>query len=95
MHIITRQRLLVFGEKHPDTESALDHWYLVMKRTDFSSLVELRQAFPHADQVGKLIVFNIGGNKARLITAIHFNTKRVFIRQVLTHAEYDRGKWKE
>jgi mRNA interferase HigB len=92
MHIITRQRLLEFGERHPDAESALDHWYRVMKHTDFSSLVELRQAFPHADQVGKLIVFNIGGNKARLVTAIHFNTKRVFIRHVLTHAEYDRGK---
>jgi mRNA interferase HigB len=94
MHIITRQRLLEFGEQHPETESALDHWYRVMKSTDFGSLVELRQAFPHADLVGKLIVFNIGGNKARLITAIHFNTKRVFIRHVLTHAEYNKGNWK-
>lgn len=95
MHIITRQRLLEFSAKHPETESAVDHWYRVMKRTDFASLVELRLAFPHADPVGDLIVFNIGGNKARLITAIHFNTQRVFIRSVLTHAEYDKEKWKE
>ena len=95
MHIITRQRLLEFGEQYPDTESALDHWYRVMKRTEFGSFAELRQAFPHADQVGKLIVFNIGGNKVRLIAAIHFATKRVFIRHVLTHSEYDKGKWKE
>jgi mRNA interferase HigB len=95
MHIITRQRLLEFGEKHPEIESALEHWYRLMKRTDFASFAELRATFPHADQVGKLIVFNIGGNKARLITAIHFNTRRVFIRNVLTHVEYDKGKWKE
>lgn len=95
MHIITRQRLLEFSAKCPDSESALEHWYRVMKRTDFASLVELRSAFPHADPVGDLIVFNIGGNKTRLIAAIHFNTQRVFIRHVLTHAEYDKGKWKE
>lgn len=95
MHIITRQRLLEFCEKYPETASALDHWYRVMKRTNFASLAELRQAFPHADLVGGLIVFNIGGNRARLITAIHFNSHRVFIRHVLTHVEYDRGKWKE
>ncbi len=37
---------------------------------------------------------NIGGNKARLITAVHYNTQRVYIRYVLTHAEYDGNKWK-
>jgi hypothetical protein len=50
---------------------------------------------PHADQVGGLTVFNIGGNKARLIAAIHYNRRKVYIRAVLTHAEYDAGKWKE
>ncbi|CAN5479912.1 hypothetical protein BH10CHL1_BH10CHL1_43010 [soil metagenome] len=95
MHIITRQRLLEYGEKYPTTASALEHWYRVMKHTDFVSLADLRVAFPHADQVGKLIMFNIAGNKARLITAIHFNTGQVFVRAVLPHPEYDKGKWKE
>lgn len=48
-----------------------------------------------ADKVGKFTVFDIGGNKYRLIAAIHYNRKKVYIRHVLTHAEYDRGKWKE
>lgn len=95
MHIVTRQRLLEFSAEYPEAASALDHWYRIMKGTDFNSIAELRQAFPHADIVGRLIVFNISGNKARLIAAIHFNTKRVFIRHVLTHVEYDKGKWKE
>ena len=61
----------------------------------FRSFVDLRRMFPSADQVGKLTVFNIGENKARLIAAIHYNRKKVYIRAVLTHSEYDTGKWKE
>lgn len=51
--------------------------------------------FPSADQVGRLTVFNIGGNKVRLIAALHYNRKKLYIRAVLTHSEYDQGKWKE
>lgn len=95
MHIITRKRLNEFSEKHPDTESALANWYRLMKRNNFSSFVELREVFPAADQVGKLTVFNVGGNKVRLITAIHYNRRKVYVRAVLTHAEYDEQRWKE
>jgi len=51
--------------------------------------------YPQADQVGRCTVFNIGGNNYRLIAAIHYNTGVVYIRHVLTHAEYDRGAWKK
>jgi len=51
--------------------------------------------FPAADQVGKLTVFNIGGNKVRLIAAIHYNRKKIYIRAILSHAEYDKSKWKK
>jgi mRNA interferase HigB len=95
MHIITRKRLLEFGKKHPDCNTALESWYRIVKQTQFNSFAELKQTFPSADQVGKLTVFNIGGNKARLIVAIHYNRFRVYIRHVLTHKEYDRGIWKE
>lgn len=44
---------------------------------------------------GKLTVFNVGGNKVRVIAAIHYNRERIYIRVVLTHEEYDRGRWKE
>ena len=95
MHIITRKRLNEFAEKHPDTRSALQHWYKQAKSKDFKSFVELRKTFPSADQVGKLTVFNIGGNKARLIAAIHYNRRIIFVRALLTHREYDEGTWKE
>ena len=103
MHIITRKRLNEFahrpgvpsGEKHPDAKSALQHWYKLAKPKDFKSFAELRKSFPSADQVGNLTVFNIGGNKARLIAAIHYNRHIIYVRHVLTHREYDAGKWKE
>ncbi len=95
MHIITRKRLNEFAQKHPDTKTSLEHWYKLMKQRRFLSFVELRMEFPHADQVEKLTVFNIGGNKARLIAAIHYNRQKVYIRAVLTHDEYDKGRWKE
>jgi mRNA interferase HigB len=69
-------------------------WFKIMQRHDFTSFETLRATFPTADKVGDFIVFNIGGNKYRLITAIHFNRRKVYIRHVLTHPEYDRGAWK-
>ncbi|MFN5591876.1 MAG: type II toxin-antitoxin system HigB family toxin [Aphanizomenon sp.] len=95
MHVITRKRLNEFAKLYPDTKNALSQWYQLIKDNEFSSFVELRQMFPSADQVGKLTVFNIGGNKVRLIAAIHYNRQKIYIRAVLTHSEYDEGKWKE
>jgi len=59
------------------------------------SFVQLRYDFPWADRVDHKTVFNIGGNKYRLIAAIHYNRRRVYMRAILTHAEYDKGKWKQ
>ena len=95
MHVITRKRLNEFADEYPETRTALAHWYSSVKRVTFSSFPELKLMFPTADQAGKLTVFNVGGNKVRVIAAIHYNRKRIYIRAVLTHEEYDRGRWKE
>jgi mRNA interferase HigB len=62
------------------------------KRT-FSSvdLVPIRRG----NKIVTCFVFNIGGNKYRLIAAIHFNTQLLYVRDILTHQEYDAGKWKK
>ena len=95
MHLITRKRLNEFAARHPDAAPALARWYRLMKSGSYHSFVDLRAVFPSADQVGKLTVFNIGGNRIRLIAAMHYNRQRVYIRAVLTHEEYDAGRWKE
>ena len=95
MHLITRKTLKVFWQKYPDSKTALERWSGIIKKNNFESFAQLRETFPSADLVGRLIVFNIGGNKYRLIAAIHFNRQKVYIRNVLTHKEYDKEEWKE
>jgi mRNA interferase HigB len=95
MHIITRKRLNEFADKYPELKNPLAQWYRLMKQNNFQSFTELRSVFSSADRVGKLTVFNIGGNKVRLIAAIHYNRKKIYIRAVLTHKEYDEDRWKE
>ncbi|HRF50431.1 MAG TPA: type II toxin-antitoxin system HigB family toxin [Anaerolineales bacterium] len=95
MHIISRKALRVFWEKHPDSQVPLIRWFRVVKNTQFGSFAELRAVFPSADKVGKWVVFNVGGNKYRLITSVHFNRSKLYVRDVLTHREYDEEKWKK
>ncbi|MBF0449451.1 MAG: type II toxin-antitoxin system HigB family toxin [Candidatus Magnetomorum sp.] len=95
MHIISRKRLNDFALKYPSVKSSLQHWYKLMKKWNFESFYNLRQIFPNADRVGKLTVFDIGGNKVRLIAAVHYNRRKVYIRAVMTHDEYNDGNWKE
>lgn len=95
MHIITHSRILDAIERWPQAASALDGWYRLMKAnepTDFSSM---KQLFPAVDKVGKFHVFDIGGNKIRLIAVVMYQAKRVYIRHVLSHSEYDKGQWRK
>lgn len=94
MHIISRKALQTFWERHPESQGSLSRWFKIVQRSHFDSFEALRATFPSADKVGDLIVFNIGGNNYRLVVSIHFNRGKVYIRQVLTHREYDRGGWK-
>ncbi|MUL36863.1 type II toxin-antitoxin system HigB family toxin [Gloeocapsopsis dulcis] len=95
MHVITRSRLVEFWKKHPDSQTSLLLWYKLTVNANWQNFVELREVFPSADQVGKLIVFNIGGNKYRLITFVDYTYQKVFVRYVLTHSEYDKEDWKK
>lgn len=87
MHIISRRALQQFWIQHPDSQPSLSRWYRITEQNDFTSFNELCLTFPSADKVGNLVVFNISGNKYRLIASIHFNRNKVYIRHVLTHAE--------
>ncbi|QDV73400.1 type II toxin-antitoxin system HigB family toxin [Botrimarina mediterranea] len=95
MRIISRKSLREFWERHPEAEGPLRAWFQVVSRTRFANFAELRTAFPSADKVGRLIVFNIGGNKFRLVASIHFNRGILYVRTVLTHRDYDQGNWQE
>ena len=67
-------------------------WRAVIESRDYASFADLKSAFNATDKVGNFYVFDIGGNKYRLIAAIHFNRQILYVRHVFTHQEYD--KWK-
>lgn len=94
MHVISHAKIVEMQAAHPDCVSALDQWYRLTKRAKWRSFAEVKACFPAVDKVGDKFVFDVGGNKLRLIAAIHFNGGRVFVRAVLTHKQYDRGDWK-
>lgn len=95
MHVISKKKLREFWEEHPRAKSSLEAWYQVAKNAVWENFADVRKTFSTADQVGKFTVFDIGGNKYRLIAVIHFNRGKLYVRHVLTHAEYDEGKWKD
>jgi len=100
MHIITRRRLTKYANKHPNAAASLTAWYTVVRAARWQSLTEVRKTFPYADAAqaasGKTItIFNIAGNNHRLITAIHYNTGKIFILKILTHSQYDKPNWKK
>lgn len=98
MHVITKQRIVDAREKYPESESALDGWLRVMLKNNFANFAELKNAFNSVDVVkvsGRtLYIFDVGGNKIRIIASVHFNTNKIYIRHVLDHKEYDKEKWK-
>ena len=100
MRIIKRAMLVAYAQRNPQAESGLRHWHTVAKAARWTSLQEVRATFPHADGLtvrsGRtVVVFNVAGNKYRLITAIHYNRQLIFTLKVLTHGEYGKGKWRD
>jgi mRNA interferase HigB len=100
MNVITRKRLREFAARHPDAQTPLEQWYRTVRKARWSNLQEVRVLYPHADAVkvgsGNVVsVFNVGGNKYRLATAIHYNVQRVYMLKIMTHSEYNKDLWKD
>jgi mRNA interferase HigB len=95
MRIIKRGALQQFWQIHPDAEASLESWYGVVRKANWRTPAELKQIYRTADLVGRRTVFNIAGNKYRLIARVNYETQRVFVLFLLTHAEYDKGAWKQ
>lgn len=90
MHIITRKRLQEFWHSHPDAEPPLRAWLTIVRAKSYTGPHEVRQDFATASFLGQWrTVFNIGGNKYRLVVDMRYDLGRIYIRHVLTHREYD------
>jgi len=100
VRIIKPSRIREYAKKYADAATSLERWLKEVKRAEWQNVLEVRRLYPSADVLkvasgSPVTVFNIGGNKYRLIVAFHYNRQIVFILLFLTHAEYDKEKWKE
>ena len=94
MKLISNKVLREFSSIHPAAASPLQDWRHLVERGDYRNFAELRLTFASVDKVGERFVFNLGGNKYRLVAAIAFSVQTMWIKSVLTHADYDKGAWK-
>ena len=94
MRIIKRGALVQFWQRHPDAKANLESWYTVVRRATWKTPAEMKMVYANADLVGRRTIFNIAGNKYRLIARVNYQTQRVFVLYILTHVDYDRGDWK-
>ena len=100
MRVISLKMLKAFGARHPDAQEPLRAWRRITIAAQWSNFLAVRQTFGSVDtaRVGsgnRVTIFDIGGNKYRLIAAIHYNTGCVYALMVMTHAEYSRDHWKD
>ena len=94
MRIISNSALRAFAVRHPLADDPLQGWRRVIEKNSFANWMALKNAFNTVDKVGDLAVFDIGGNKYRLIAYIRFEKQIIYIKAVLTHTDYDKGAWK-
>ena len=94
MNVVSHKAIRTFCEKYRDAGSPLDHWYRAAKRATWVNFIEVRRTFNTADFFAPYVIFDIDGNKCRLIAEINFDRRALFIRGIMTHKEYLKGAWK-
>jgi mRNA interferase HigB len=94
LRVVGREAISEFQNDHPDSVAPLNRWIAIVEMASWRNPAEVRATFGSADFVDGKVVFNVGGNKYRLIAAISFEIRIVSVEAVMTHSEYDKGKWK-
>ena len=95
MNIIAYSTIKQFIRKHADSRAGLNTWYKVVSKAEWQNLAEVKSVYPHADLYGDCTIFNIGGNKYRLVVKIEYEIQVIFIKHIMTHATYDKDNWKK
>jgi mRNA interferase HigB len=94
MHLIAISRLREAAAQFPDVSNQLEDWHEILKAATWQNLSEVQQTYTSAEAVGNFTVFNIKGNRYRLIVAVNYRKQVVYFKYFLTHAEYDKDTWK-
>jgi mRNA interferase HigB len=94
MHPIAISRLREAAAKFPDVATQIEDWNEIVKIATWQNLTEVQQTYAAAEAVGNFTVFNIKGNRYRLIVSINYSRQLIYFKYFLTHAEYDKDNWK-
>lgn len=89
MRVVSNRSLIDFAARHGAAHAVLQTWRKVIESRSFANFADLKRVFNAVDKVGDMYVFDVGGNKYRIVAAIHFNRQIVYVRHVFTHREYD------
>ena len=92
--MVTIKPVREFAAKRADSAPSLSNWLRITRAAAWRTFAELRADFGAADQVGRRTVFNVAGNKYGLIARVNYQTQRVFVLGIMTHAQYAKGDWK-
>ena len=95
LRVISRKVLFDKAFRYPDAKTALQVWLATVKEADWKCLEDIQRQFPAADMVGPLAIFNGKGNSYRLIVRMVFRTRKIYVKEFLTHAEYGKERWKK
>jgi mRNA interferase HigB len=95
MHVISKKAWKDAVAADPALESPISEWYKVASSASWQNLMDVRKTYSHADFVDPYTVFNIKGNNYRLVVKIEYRWQLIFVKHLLTHAEYERGGWKK
>lgn len=94
MNFISIRNLRNDADQYPDVKKQIDNWNTTVKQAKWRNLEDVRKIYRDAEAVGNFTVFNIKGNDYRLIVGIDYEDQTIYYKYFLTHAEYDKNKWK-
>ncbi len=94
MDVISYRKIREFCKKYSNARKPLNAWYKITSKAAWKNFDDVRKSFNSADIFKECTVFNIGGHNYRLISGINYKTQTVYIKEILTHADYDKDKWK-
>ncbi len=93
MRIVSRKAIREAATKHSEWGKSLNAWYKITRNADWENFADVRNTWRNSDIVGRFVVFDISHNRCRLIATINYKWKMVYIRRILSHAEYNRKEW--
>ena len=95
MRILSRKAIREAAAAHSKWSASLNSWYKIASDADWKTFADVRNTWKRSDTVGRFVVFDISHNRCRLIATIHYKWRMVYIRDILSHAEYDGKEWQK